>query len=218
MALNVSSIISAVNKYLYSISDAAKTASDSSKTTDSGEESLFDKYLNYAIDNSDSIESEILNSISSNLVDIKSEITQNIASHSIDVKAEIAENMTLHDHIDDFQMAAVEATDSSSSYTDGETTSNSDAYSGLLGSAALQQLADSSYFTANLIQSSIMTDNDTSSSSTDTMSLSDLNNSSLLANSLGSSYSTIASSDYTAALLEAYKNNDISSSLLDFMV
>ncbi len=269
MALDVSSIVSAVNKYLYSISDTAKAASDNSDATKTSSDSIFKKYLDYAVDNdtttsesdatdtteaaeaiaaaaADSstsstaqtttsddtlaseinsvfdnldLESEILNNITSNTVDVQSEITRNIASHTVDVKAEILDNIALHSRSDEFQMAAVAATDSSSTATDGDNTSNSDAYNGLLGASALKELADSSYFTANLIQSSIITDTDEdSSSNSETMPLSDLNNNSLFANTLGESYSSLTSSDYTAALLNAYKNNDISSSLLDFTV
>ena len=81
--------------------------------------------------------------------------------------------------------------------TNSDSTSNSDAFKGQLSTEALQELAKSSYFSGNLIQSNLFTtsDEENSSSSMDSgSSLSDLN---------------------TRYLLEAYlkKSSDTSTSI-----
>lgn len=78
---------------------------------------------------------------------------------------------------------------------------NKDAYSGILSTEALQELSKSQYFSGNLIQDSLFKeDNGTENSSTSTssafdgVSLSDLNNKSLLANDILKAYAKSATS------------------------
>lgn len=263
MVLNISEVVSAVNKYLYSISDVAKATSDSSKTAKAGGESIFQKYLNNATENavaSDdtqaaevvaavaadpktgaaatptvqtddlsqkinsvfdnmNLESKILSNIESKSVDIKSEITKNIASHTVDVKAELVDNMASHNRLNEIREEVVKEVSPSTTSTDGDASSNFNAYNGLLGSGALKELADSSYFTSNLVQSSITNADDlTSKKDAGNMTIADLNTNSLLSNTLGNSFSSLDSNDYTSALINSYKNNSASNALFDFTV
>ncbi|RKM57918.1 hypothetical protein D6855_12780 [Butyrivibrio sp. CB08] len=113
------------------------------------------------------------------------------------------------------------------------TNTNRDAYSGTLSTEALQDLSKSQYFSANLIQSSLFNEgNDSENKSSngtsafDTVSLSDLNTNSLLANALTSgnvtnaltsgnvatetattSNATNNTSDLAKALIKAYTSN-----------
>ncbi|MCR4757173.1 MAG: hypothetical protein K5792_05165 [Butyrivibrio sp.] len=264
MALNISDVVSAVNNYLYSISDVANATSDSLKTAKAGGESIFQKYLNKAtedavasddtqaaevvaavaadpktdaaatptvqtddlsqkingvFDNMD-LESKILSNIESKSVDIKSEITKNIASHTVDVKAELVDNMASHNRLGEIQEDAVKEVSPSTTSTEGDASSNFNAYNGLLGSGALKELADSSYFTSNLVQSSIINADDLTSKKQDAsnMTIADLNTNSLMSNTLGNSFSALDSNDYTSALINSYKNNSASNALFDFTV
>ena len=107
----------------------------------------------------------------------------------------------------------------STTSTDGDASSNFNAYNGLLGSGALKELADSSYFTSNLVQSSITNADDlTSKKDAGNMTIADLNTNSLLSNTLGNSFSALDSNDYTSALINSYKNNSASNALFDFTV
>ena len=280
MALSISGIVSAVNNYLYSISDVAKATSENSDTTDLSGASIFQKYLNKATQdssnssgteaaekvtavntdsNSDAsadtvtvasdnasggvdddaavtqdtlseeinsvftnldIESTILNNIASRSVDVRSEITNNIASHTVDVKSEILQNMAEHGaNTTEFAISAVGELASSSTATDGDSTANSNAYNGLLSQNALKELAQSAYFSGNLLQSTLINGtSESSTSSTEDLSISDLNLNSLTANSLGAAGTTLSQSEYTAALLNAYKTTPITSVFGDFQV
>ncbi len=267
MALNISGIVSAVNNYLYSISDVANGASDSQSTTKTGLGEIFQKYLKKATEDTKSaseaedtqavaetvkavsneknvsdstasdvikpvensaeasinnvfenldLKSEILNNISARSVDLKSEITKNIASHTVDIKSELVDNMAQHNRIDKMVISAVTESDASSTATDGDASANFDAYNGLLSSSALQQLANSAYFSSNLIQSSII-DAVSENENGDT-SLSDLNSNSLSANNLGAAGQGLTQSDYAAALIKAYKNSPSTSIFGDFQL
>lgn len=248
MALSISGIVSAVNNYLYSISDVAKATSENSDTTDLSGVSDFQKYLNKAAqDSSDSsgaedaevgaaaqdaltdkinsvftdldIESTILNNIASRSVDVQSEITKNIASHTVDVKAEILQNMAEHGAVlNEFEIPAVGETDSSSTATDGDSSANSNAYNGLLSQNALKELAQSAYFSGNLLQNTLISGTSESSSNSGDITLSDLNANSLTASALGAAGTTLSQSEYAAALLNAYKTSPITSVFGDFQV
>ncbi len=273
MALSVSGIVSAVNNYLYSISDVANV-SDEQTTGKSGLSSIFQKYLKKATqdikDNSEvvseseatkdatnevakevakdavqtqtavattektssadaiqienvktvfesmDLEAEILNNIAKRGVDVKSEITNNMASHVVDIKAELMENMAAHSRMDDFAISAVTESGASSTATGGDASANFDAYNGLLSSSALQQLANSSYFSANLIHSSIL-DGTTSESGEDS-ELSDLNVKSLNANALGEVDTSLSQTDYIASLINSYKSRPSTGVFGDFQV
>lgn len=278
MALSISGIVSAVNNYLYSISDVAKATSEDSNTTDLSGISLFQKYLNTATQNSSDssgteaaekvtavntdsnsdaladtvtvasdnasggvddaavtqdtlseeinsvfndldIESTILNNISNRSVDIRSEITNNIASHTVDVKAEILQNMAEHGaELSEDSISAVGELTPSSTATDGDSTANSNAYNGLLSQNALKELAQSTYFSGNLLQNALISGTSENSTNSQDISLSDLNSNSLTANSLGSADTTLSQSEYAAALLNAYKTTPLTSVFGDFQV
>ena len=165
------------------------------------------------------LESKILSNIESKSVDIKSEITKNIASHTVDVKAELVDNMASHNRLNEIREEVVKEVSPSTTSTDGDASSNFNAYNGLLGSGALKELADSSYFTSNLVQSSITNADDlTSKKDAGNMTIADLNTNSLLSNTLGNSFSALDSNDYTSALINSYKNNSASNALFDFTV
>ena len=280
MALSISGIVSAVNNYLYSISDVAKATSEDSNTTDLSGISLFQKYLNIATQNSSDssgteeaekvtavntdsnsdasadtvtvasdnasggvdddaavtqdtlseeinsvfneldIESTILNNISNRSVDISSEITNNIASHTVDVKAEILQNMAEHGaELSESAISAVGELAPSSTATDGDSTANSNAYNGLLSQNALKELAQSAYFSGNLLQNTLISGtSESSTSSSGDLTLADLNSNSLTANTLGAADTTLSQSEYAAALLNAYKTTPITSVFGDFQV
>ena len=268
MALSISGIVSAVNNYLYSISDVAKATSESSDTTDLSGISLFQKYLNIATQNSSDssgteaaekvtavntdsnsnasggvdddaavtqdtlseeinsvfneldIESTILNNISNRSVDIRSEIINNIASHTVDVKAEILQNMAEHGaELSDSSISAVGELTPSSTATDGDSTANSNAYNGLLSQNALKELAQSAYFSGNLLQNTLINGtSESSTSSSSDLTLADLNSNSLTANTLGAAGTTLSQSEYAAALLNAYKTTPLTSVFGDFQV
>lgn len=250
MALSISGIVSAVNNYLYSISDVAKATSEDSNTTDSSGVSDFQKYLNKAAqDSSESsvaedaeasaattqdaltdkinsvftdmdLESAILNNIASRSVDVRSEITKNIASHTVDVKAEIMQNMAEHGaDLSGIAISAVEETQSSSTSTDGDSAANSNAYNGLLSQNALKELAQSAYFSGNLLQNTLISGtSESSTSSSGDLTLADLNSNSLTANTLGAAGTTLSQSEYAAALLNAYKTTPLTSVFGDFQV
>ena len=156
-------------------------------------------------------------------LDIQSEIAENMASHTVDISSQIAQNIDSHSRLDEINAAALqiqEVTEAAETNTDsagsGESSSNADAYSGLLGTSALQRLADSSYFSANLIQSSLI-DSDAEDNNS-SMSLSDLNNNSLLNNTLGTSTGNLTTSDYTTALINSYKSSPITSVFGEFEI
>lgn len=278
MALSISGIVSAVNNYLYSISDVAKATSEDSNTTDLSGISLFQKYLNTATQNSSDssgteaaekvtavntdsnsdasadtvtvasdnasggvddaavtqdtlseeinsvfndldIESTILNNISNHSVDIRSEITNNIASHTVDVKAEILQNMAEHGaELSEGSISAVGELTPSSTATDGDSTANSNAYNGLLSQNALKELAQSTYFSGNLLQNALISGTSENNTNSQDISLSDLNSNSLTANSLGAADTTLSQSEYAAALLNAYKTTPLTSVFGDFQV
>ena len=165
------------------------------------------------------IESTILNNISNRSVDIRSEITNNIASHTVDVKAEILQNMAEHGaELSESSISAVGELAPSSTATDGDSTANSNAYNGLLSQNALKELAQSTYFSGNLLQNALISGTSENSTNSQDISLSDLNSNSLTANSLGAADTTLSQSDYAAALLNAYKTTPITSVFGDFQL
>ena len=223
MALNISEVVSAVNKYLYSISDVAKATSDSSKTAKAGGESIFQKYLNNATENAvasdDTQAAEVVAAVAAD-PKTGAAATPTVQTDDLSQKINsVFDNMASHNRLNEIREEVVKEVSPSTTSTDGDASSNFNAYNGLLGSGALKELADSSYFTSNLVQSSITNADDlTSKKDAGNMTIADLNTNSLLSNTLGNSFSALDSNDYTSALINSYKNNSASNALFDFTV
>lgn len=198
-----------------------ESASAANAVNASADEALTQTGSNLDVVVNDSLAAKI-NTVFQDL-DIQSEITKNIASHAVDISSQISQSIDSHSRLDEINAAALQIqevtglaeTNTDSAGSDGSN-SNADAYSGLLGTAALQRLADSSYFSANLIQSSLI-DSDAEDSDNG-MSLSDLNNNSLLNNTLGTSTGNLTASDYTTALINSYKSSPITSVFGEFEI
>ena len=176
MSFDISKLTSAVNKYLYSISDVSAAADKAAAEIE--EKSRFRNELNDAI--RQNIESRMREP--SEIPDIGEVVREQMqqAVGTIDATFE-----QVNGAFEDMRNAGktVEATDAvkaadaskvvdASSGTDSsdsakKTTDNSnyDAYSGVLSTKALQELSRSQYFSSNLIQSSLFQEN--AGSSTD---------------------------------------------------
>lgn len=208
MSFSISGLTNVVNQYLNSISDVGKAMSDGTSAAEKG--------ISFSNTLGEAIRAEAQRS-SVDFPDIKSMVQQNIDSHMrVDTTFEnVASTQASATTKSATASAISEAVAAASSVnstnttdlvkeivnainnTNSDSTSNSDAFKGQLSTEALQELAKSSYFSGNLIQSNLFTtsDEENSSSSMDSgSSLSDLN---------------------TRYLLEAYlkKSSDTSTSI-----
>lgn len=145
-----------------------------------------------------------LSDVKINTANISADIQNNISDHNFAPK--------------EFQPAkAVDAADNAAK------TTNADAYKGLLGTDALRELSDSSYFYSNMVQSSLFKSSDESDengnkTSLGEASIADLNTRSLLNNTLGITSDEKLYTDYQKALLSAYRNNSIDSIFGEFLL
>ncbi len=171
MAFDISRLVGAVNSHLNSISDISQKAQQMSE--EAAARAQFS-------------------------IDLREAINQNIQSH-------MPEGSSFPDYGKEIQSAVRQAV---------EPSSNKDAYSGFLDMEALQDLSKSKYFNVNLIQSTLF-DNDDSegedadkkavtSSATDAfgsgLTLSDLNENSLLAADLIKTYGKLQKSDVAGSV------------------
>ena len=199
MAGRITELTSAVNAYLNSISSTGASAVD----TGSQLKGIFQTYFDKA-----------LSDVKINTANIRTEIQNSIDSHNYADKA--------------FEKtAAVDAISSSGQKSTGtsKSSTNADVYKGLLGTDALKELSNSSYFYANMIQSSLFKSSDeddengnSSGSNFGEKSINDLNTKSLLYSTLGISDNETDYTDYQKALLKAYQNNSLDTIFGEFLL
>ena len=221
MAFDISKLTSAVNRYLNSISDVSEVARKASEEIE--QKSRFKTELSDAI--RQNIEGRMRDA--AEVPDISENVRNQVESavSSIDLTIE-----QINGAFESIQGAGKvsEASGMGSAEADGTDSAkagNADAYKGLLGTEALQELSRSQYFSANLIQSSLFEgssgeNSGTSGSSSltanlanalqsgtatvspfDNISLSDLNTASL---SSGGSTGSDNASNLARALIKAY--------------
>lgn len=188
MALDLSRLTRAVNKYLNSISDISAASKKASEEI--AEKTRFASELKDAI--AQNIQSKTRDV--AQVPDFAEQVQAAVKQATSGIESEIQQINGSFEAIREAGMASVEK--SSGSKGSGGETSNHDAYSGALSTEALQELSKSQYFSANLLQGSLFDALDaneegaagtTSSNSSnaaksafDTLSLSDLNMDSLL--------------------------------------
>ena len=226
MSFDISKLTSAVNKYLNSISEISIAAKRAQEEIDS--KTKFSTELSNAIQQNienrmhdqvtmpdigkqvqDTVETQVKQAVSSidNTFEQVNGAFEEIRNAGVANKTDNTAN-TVTDTVKTPE--AAKAVDS--------TKENSDAYNGTLSTKALQDLSKSQYFSANLIHSSLFKegndseDKNSGTSAFDTVSLSDLNTNSLLANALtsgnvASATNSAESSDLAKALIKAYTNN-----------
>ncbi|MBE5825769.1 MAG: hypothetical protein E7307_03940 [Butyrivibrio sp.] len=184
MALSVSGLTEVINRYLNSISDSGKVIEEATKTSENRR--VFRDTLGEAI------KAEIAGK-TPQFPDIPSVIQQNMESRmrvdtTFDTK-EAEETAPVKEAAGATAGAGVtedmvkELVKAISSSDTASTTANKDAFKGQLSTQALQELAGSSYFSGNLIQSNLFTEDADSSSASSASGngLSELNARSLLA-------------------------------------
>lgn len=176
MAFSISDLTNVVNRYLNSISDVGAAASSAAEAAE--RRTVFRDTLGEAI------KAEAQRNLP-DFPDISSMIQQNMESHMrVDTtfQAKTATDSEAGNAAASSDLAK-EIANAVTSGSSGSTT-NTDAFKGQLSTEALQELARSSYFSGNLIQSNLFNEgtDGVSSSSTDSgSSLSDLNAKYLLA-------------------------------------
>lgn len=232
MAFRISELTSAVNSYLNSIS----SANNKGATIGSDLKGIFQKYFNKAVSD-----------VKVETPDISKEIRENIESHNFAVKEQFAQSgeiskaemsgekeeasKAVNKAYADNLASLIRGTSASGNLeiaqaletimkSTGQNSENADAYRGLLSSDALRELSDSSYFTANMIQSSLFKPSDdeegssgSSGSSLSGQSINKLNENSLLSATLANGDTT-----YYQTLLQAYKNVPTESVFGDFLL
>jgi hypothetical protein len=227
MSFDISRLTSAVNRYLNSISEISSAAKRSqeeiaSRTLFSAElssairqniESRMRDQVNMPDIGSqvqDTVETQIkqaVSSIDNTFEQISGAFEEIRSAGKVDAAAmadkakDVVDASTAADAVTskDNSTSAVKTT------TGAAVNTNRDAYSGILSAEALQELSKSQYFSANLIQGSLFNENSDEeksgssvTSAFDTASLSDLNNNSLLANSLIKAYTGSTASSTTS--------------------
>lgn len=220
MALDLSRLTSAVNKYLNSISKISTAAQKASEEI--AEKTRFSAELNDAI--MQNIQSRTRDV--AQMPDIAGQVQDAVTKATSGIESEIEQ---IRGSFEAIREAGVTSVDKSSGdKAAGEENPNRDAYSGVLSTQALQELSKSQYFSANLLQSSlfdVLDDNEQTTAATgykasnsvssafDSLSLSDLNTESLLS-SAGLSTDALSSAtagDLAKNLIKAYSNSAASS-------
>ena len=216
MSFDISRLTNAVNKYLNSISDIGRQASQQAQEI--ADKTQFQTDLSEAIkaniqsktrdvDTIPDIGAMVQNEIKSATAGIDSTFEQ-INGAFLEI-SEAGKNSSLaKDNSAAVQVADKSAGGNSATADKSTKSGNADAYAGRLSTDALKELSGSGYFSGNMIVGSLFkTDDEDSSSSSassnafSTMSLDQLNVNSLLANSLG--VNTTASEALTEALKTA---------------
>jgi hypothetical protein len=204
MAGRITELTSAVNAYLNSISSTGASAVDTGNQL----KGIFQKYFDKAVAD-----------IKIDTANIESEIKNNIDSHNYAEKA-----FQKTEAVDALSASASKSTAAKSSDS-SNASANADVYKGLLGTDALKELSNSSYFYANMIQSSLFKSSDeedengnSSDSGFGETSINDLNTRSLLYNTLGITNDENEYTDYQKALLKAYQNNSLDTIFGEFLL
>ncbi len=209
MAFDISKLTSAVNKYLNSLSEISYAAKRSN-------EEIVER-AQFSVDLKDAIAQNMQSMLrdDNEIPDIAKEVQSVITKATNQMDNTVQQINGSFEAMRDAQQknSKVSPTEESSSYS-----GNHDAYTGLLSTEALQDLSKSQYFSANLIQNALMKFNEEEEEEA-SASLSGLNTTSLLANSLTSenavtdilkTANTTDSSDLAKALMKAYANSGIS--------
>ena len=220
MSFDISKLTSAVNKYLNSISEISNAAKQSSEEmADRGQ---------FSVDLKDAIAQTMQSKLrdQGTIPNVAQEVQGAISQATEEMNSVIKQINGSFEAMRDVERVSEvkSAGDSTSGKEAEQNNSNFDAYSGLLSTEALQELSKSQYFSANLLQNSLLY-NSEEDEEDENNSLSGLNSKSLLTNSISSSStlkealeSTSAqdSGDLARALIKAYANSG--SSLADTSV
>ena len=207
MSFDISKLTSAVNKYLNSISDVGAAAQKAAQEAE--DRARFPAELSNAIkqniesktripEEMPDIAAEVLNEVNSKVGSIDATFEQ--INGAFDAISEAGRTEPARTGNAGVQNSGIDKTAQNASTAAADIASNAsqktnfDAYSGTLSPEALKELSGSGYFTANLIQSSLFNEDEdgslgsdnSGSSAFDNISISDLNQNSLLANSLTS--------------------------------
>ena len=218
MSFDISRLTSAVNKYLNSISDIGKQASQQSQEI--ADKAQFQADLSEAIkaniqsktrdvDTIPDIEAMVQNEIKSATAGIDVAFEQ-INGAFLEI-SEAGKSASLAKD-NSAAVSAAEKSGSGAAFGSGNKSGNADAYAGILSTDALKELSNSGYFSGNMIAGSLFKTDDEENSGSSTVStspfeaqsLDQLNVNSLLANSLG--VNTTAADSLTSALKAVASN------------
>ena len=193
MSFDISKLTSVVNKYLNSISEVSNLGQKI-------QQEIADKGR-FSVELSSAIQKEI-DSAFEKTADTEKVLSMMANANAVTDTSAVANTAdTAATKVSGVASATAATKVSGVGSAAAATNDNRDAYSGILSTEALQELSKSGYFSGNLIQDSLFKEdnstenNNTSSSSAfEGVSLSDLNNNSLLANDILKAYAKSATS------------------------